>query len=555
MCKLTVIIPVYNESEYIAFAIESVLNQRTSFPFVLLIVDDASDDDTPHIIEQYREYIEQEKRTTGCVQIINIRQKRNRGKGYCMYRAYNEMKRYQQGGYFLILDGDDFFTIRDKLQRQVVFLEENPQYFGCGHEYIVAREKERLSLYIAGEYATHPKYNAELAQRGFHNIEEYEEIYYYAHTSTMMYRNMFSDIDVPAYFGRPSMRGDSALLLWYFIMTQQRVGHMNMLGSCYNIHGKGIWSGIKVEEKKDLIHKMMRQLTSLTSSTRYKEGLHGLENLFIRAIVQEEESVSNPETIYQLIYGITQSILEMIIQEKQTNILYLSQTLDTMLENIGKVYAVKQGIRKYGTQYKKERVGILCSESDEEEYTRIICNHIDVLVNSGKEVYVFYVSQGGGDNKNSSKCKEFCTQRGIPFFLYTGEQEESGLYSDIIERRLCYYLEAIYAQRLSELHCYILPFDIIASCCMQEGIAECIILHTSDVGSLAQGISMSVVDAIYVDSVGLAHALCRVDVLSSKSILVQDDTCTGYTLFHGYNSDIEMSTLEDEAVEVVNVIF
>ncbi|MDE7468934.1 MAG: hypothetical protein K2M30_01440, partial [Desulfovibrionaceae bacterium] len=183
------------------------------------------------------------------------------------------------------------------------------------------------------------------------------------------------------------------------------------------------------------------------------------------------------------------------------------------------------------------------------------CNHIDVLVNSGKEVYVFYVSQGGGDNKNSSKCKEFCTQRGIPFFLYTGEQEESGLYSDIIERRLCYYLEAIYAQRLSELHCYILPFDIIASCCMQEGIAECIILHTSDVGSLAQGISMSVVDAIYVDSVGLAHALCRVDVLSSKSILVQDDTCTGYTLFHGYNSDIEMSTLEDEAVEVVNVIF
>ena len=44
--KLTVIMPVYNEAEYIAFAIESVLSQRTTFPFILLIVDDASQDTT-----------------------------------------------------------------------------------------------------------------------------------------------------------------------------------------------------------------------------------------------------------------------------------------------------------------------------------------------------------------------------------------------------------------------------------------------------------------------------------------------------------------------------
>ena len=552
MCKLTVIMPVYNEAEYISFAIESVLNQRTTFPFVLLIVDDASDDDTPYIIEKYREYIEQEKRITGCIQIIHIRQKRNRGKGYCMYRAYNEMKRYQKGGYFLILDGDDFFTIRDKLQRQVLFLEENPQYFGCGHEYIVARQRDELALYIAAEYSTHPNYNAERAHRGFHNIEEYQEIYYYAHTSTMMYRNIFSDIDVPAYFGKPSMRGDSALLLWFFIMTQQRVGHMNMLGSCYNIHGKGIWSGIKIEEKTALTHKMMSQLVSLTSNIYYREVLRELEDLFVQSIVQEEEAVANPENIYQLIYTMIQAILKRIVQDEKENILYISHALDTMLESVGKVYAVKQGIRKYGTIYKKERVGILCSESDEEGYITNICKNIDALVDSGKEVYVFYVSQGG---EKSSKCKEFCTKRGVTFIQYSGEQEDILLYSDIIQRRLCYYLKEIYAHTLSELHCYILPSDIIASCCMQEGVAETIILHVGTIGSLAQGISISVVDVLCVKSVALAHLLCRVDVLSSKSILVQDDISAEYTLFDKYNNAMEKLTSESEAIEVIDVMF
>ena len=69
MPRLTVIMPVYNEAEYIAFAIESVINQRTDFPFVLLVVDDASCDATPEIIEKYRKYIEEQNPSQGCIKI------------------------------------------------------------------------------------------------------------------------------------------------------------------------------------------------------------------------------------------------------------------------------------------------------------------------------------------------------------------------------------------------------------------------------------------------------------------------------------------------------
>ena len=43
---ITVVIPSYNRGKLISQAIQSVLNQQTTVPWKLLIIDDASTDDT-----------------------------------------------------------------------------------------------------------------------------------------------------------------------------------------------------------------------------------------------------------------------------------------------------------------------------------------------------------------------------------------------------------------------------------------------------------------------------------------------------------------------------
>lgn len=299
--------PVYNEEEYIAFAIESVITQVTDFPFILLIIDDASDDRTMDIVKEYEAIVNDERNGYAC-KIMSVCQKRNRGKAYSMYTAYTMLKQYQEGGYFIILDGDDFFTVRTKLQAQVDFLEDNPGYIGCGHEFIIERQDTTPLMYITGQYRKSPDY-APMFERGIHSIEDWPTMFYYSHTSTMMYRNIFSSIEVPSYFAKPSMRGDSALMLWFFITTGKRIGHLNMIGSCYNVHGKGIWTGIAIEDKIALTEDMFDRLCVLTANEMYIEKMQEIKEVFIQNIVYEKEIMIPLEKECILLYTLITRVI------------------------------------------------------------------------------------------------------------------------------------------------------------------------------------------------------------------------------------------------------
>lgn len=52
-CKLDIIIPAYNVEEYIRRCVDSVLSQKTSFSFRVLVVDDGSTDSTGSILDGY----------------------------------------------------------------------------------------------------------------------------------------------------------------------------------------------------------------------------------------------------------------------------------------------------------------------------------------------------------------------------------------------------------------------------------------------------------------------------------------------------------------------
>lgn len=56
--EASIIIPVRNRARTINDAIRSVLEQETSFPFNLIIIDNHSTDRTSEIIEQYKNAIE-----------------------------------------------------------------------------------------------------------------------------------------------------------------------------------------------------------------------------------------------------------------------------------------------------------------------------------------------------------------------------------------------------------------------------------------------------------------------------------------------------------------
>jgi glycosyltransferase involved in cell wall biosynthesis len=123
---VSVCMTTYNHEAYIAEAIEGVLMQKTSFPFELLIHDDASTDGTADIIREY------EARYPDIIKPIY--QKENQySKGVCVERKFLFSR--VQGKYVAVCEGDDYWTNPLKLQKQVDFLESHPDYSICGGMY------------------------------------------------------------------------------------------------------------------------------------------------------------------------------------------------------------------------------------------------------------------------------------------------------------------------------------------------------------------------------------------------------------------------------------
>lgn len=114
---VTVVILTYNHEKYIAQAIESVLEQKTSYNYNILIGDDYSTDGTRKIINSIYE-----KNPT---KIEVLFPNKNLG------ALLNEKNCIEasRGKYIAFLEGDDYWADNLKLQKQVDYLESHPD---CG---------------------------------------------------------------------------------------------------------------------------------------------------------------------------------------------------------------------------------------------------------------------------------------------------------------------------------------------------------------------------------------------------------------------------------------
>lgn len=105
MRTATVVVSCYNQKNYIAEALESVLNQQTDFDFNILISDDCSSDGTQEIIAHYHSLYPEK--------ITKLSRDKNIGAG----RNYIESHKMATGDIVFHLDGDDIM-LPGKLQKQ-----------------------------------------------------------------------------------------------------------------------------------------------------------------------------------------------------------------------------------------------------------------------------------------------------------------------------------------------------------------------------------------------------------------------------------------------------
>ncbi len=123
---VSIICDAYNHEKFIAECLDGFVLQKTNFNFEVLVHDDASTDNTANIIREYEaKYPEF---------IKPIYQSENQ---YSKHRPGYIWRNFQfpraKGKYVAFCEGDDYWTDPYKLQKQVDFLEGNPDYTMCFH--------------------------------------------------------------------------------------------------------------------------------------------------------------------------------------------------------------------------------------------------------------------------------------------------------------------------------------------------------------------------------------------------------------------------------------
>lgn len=114
----------YNHEKYLAATLDGFLMQQTSFPTIAVVHDDASTDGTANVLRSYAERYPEK--------IFPIYEKENQySKAGALTAIMNAADAATGAPYTAMCEGDDYWIDPQKLQKQVDFLEVNPDYSMC----------------------------------------------------------------------------------------------------------------------------------------------------------------------------------------------------------------------------------------------------------------------------------------------------------------------------------------------------------------------------------------------------------------------------------------
>lgn len=172
---LSIYVATYNHEKYIKKALDSIFEQKTQHTFEVLVGEDCSTDQTREVLKQYEK--------THSKYVIS-------GQLKIFYRQHNmykeqpdnadDLKMRCKGKYIIALEGDDYWTDDKKIEKQMSFLDNHPEFIAVSHNCEVVDESGKTT----GE-----KY-PECKQIEY-SISHYMSNILPGQLNTLMYRNIY----------------------------------------------------------------------------------------------------------------------------------------------------------------------------------------------------------------------------------------------------------------------------------------------------------------------------------------------------------------------------
>ena len=230
--KVSVIVRAYNLELYIAQALESVLMQKTDFDYEIIVGEDGSTDGTREIVIEYA------RRHPEKIRLI-LPDENLGGYGNIIWARALEMVR---GSYIAWLDGDDYWTAPDKLQKQSDFLDAHAECAICFHNVRVIEDGKCWQI-------------NNFRQKKISSLRDIVATNFIGSCSTMYRHGLFGPL--PAWLDEVP---NSDWPLHILNAKHGKIGYIDEEMSVYRIHSQGVWSGASRARRLESVVEMFRLL-------------------------------------------------------------------------------------------------------------------------------------------------------------------------------------------------------------------------------------------------------------------------------------------------------
>ena len=286
----------YNHAPYIRQCLDGFMMQKTSFPFEVLVHDDASTDGTSDIIREF------EQKYPDIIKPI-YQTENQHSKKIAISRKYNYPRLL--GKYLALCEGDDYWTDEDKLQKQVDFLEANGDFSICFHPVRVFREEDGV---FAEDYPA----------PDIPDIMDIRKLTEYNHigTCSVMYRidkKVFDDLNtfpvLPV--------GDYLLNMLY--ARNGKIKKLPDTMAVYRIHKGGTWSSKTLDYQHTVWLKVLESL--IIHFGKEQEVSELLKERYIKTANEllVSYAVNNggiiPQDVFDQIIGFSKEVFNTIISK------------------------------------------------------------------------------------------------------------------------------------------------------------------------------------------------------------------------------------------------
>src|SRR5690606_31882199 len=231
---VSVCVQTYQHAPFIRECLDSILMQKTDFPFEILLGEDASTDGTREICIEYADKHPDKIRLFLHNRLNNIKIiDTPTGRFNTLYNFYTA-----NGKYIAFCEGDDYWTDPNKLQHQFEFMDSNPEYSICGHDGYI---KKNGSIIKQSKLRNDQK-------KDYSKLELQQGVFIL--TMSIFFKN----VQVYPWECTKLINFDTFLFVYL-----GEFGHFKYLDkiqpACYRIHDGGMWSAnSKVQRELSDIH-------------------------------------------------------------------------------------------------------------------------------------------------------------------------------------------------------------------------------------------------------------------------------------------------------------